>query len=140
MPSRTRKVPIASFGPVFSVLNLFSLYALKDPFLMPENKNKQKMLSPQVSWFILNILITCFLSAAIAAFSIRTASQIRAERSSNRVRVLRLGHGLSTDHPVHQAMLYMAKRLRELSSGRMDVHDSFSPEMQELAQRIREVR
>ena len=88
---------------------------------MPENKNKQKMLSPQVSWFILNIVITCFLSAAIAAFSIRTASQIRAERSSNRVRVLRLGHGLSTDHPVHQAMLYMAKRLRELSSGRMDI-------------------
>ncbi len=88
---------------------------------MPKNEKKQMLLSPQVSWFLFNILVTCFLSAAIVGFSIRAASQYRVAHSANSVRVLRLGHGLSADHPVHQAMLHMAKRLRELSGGTMDL-------------------
>ncbi|MEM1042227.1 MAG: TRAP transporter substrate-binding protein [Bacteroidota bacterium] len=41
-------------------------------------------------------------------------------------RVLRLGHGLSTDHPVHEAMLVMAERVAERSDGalRVEVYPS----------------
>ncbi len=35
--------------------------------------------------------------------------------------VLKLGHGLPTTHPVHKAMLFMAKRVAEKSEGRMKV-------------------
>lgn len=35
--------------------------------------------------------------------------------------LLRLGHGLSTDHTVHKAMVKMAERLEELSSGTMAI-------------------
>ena len=35
--------------------------------------------------------------------------------------VLKLGHGLDITHPVHKAMVYMAERVREKSSGRMKV-------------------
>ncbi len=34
-------------------------------------------------------------------------------------RILKLAHGLPVDHPVHQAMLFMAKRCKELSDGRL---------------------
>lgn len=35
--------------------------------------------------------------------------------------VLRLGHGLDTGHPVHQAMEHMAERLAELSGGSLEL-------------------
>ncbi|GGZ16457.1 C4-dicarboxylate ABC transporter substrate-binding protein [Echinicola pacifica] len=35
------------------------------------------------------------------------------------VRVIKLGHGLDTKHPVHDAMVYMAERLEEKSNGKM---------------------
>jgi len=35
--------------------------------------------------------------------------------------VLKLGHGLPTAHPVHEAMVFMAKRVEERSAGRMRV-------------------
>jgi tripartite ATP-independent transporter DctP family solute receptor len=34
-------------------------------------------------------------------------------------RVLKLAHGLPVDHPVHQAMLFMARRCKELSNGKL---------------------
>jgi tripartite ATP-independent transporter DctP family solute receptor len=37
------------------------------------------------------------------------------------VKTLRLGHGLSVDHSVHQAMVYMADRLKEKSGGKMEL-------------------
>jgi tripartite ATP-independent transporter DctP family solute receptor len=37
------------------------------------------------------------------------------------VTVIKLGHGLDVSHSVHQAMVAMAERLRELSNGRMRV-------------------
>lgn len=36
-------------------------------------------------------------------------------------RELKLGHGLPTDHPVHQAMVFMAQRTKELSDGKMQI-------------------
>ncbi len=80
---------------------------------MSEPQKKLKTMSNPLSWWILNILTTCFIATAIAAFTIRSA------RNSGSVQVLRLGHGLSADHPVHQAMLHMADRLKDLSGGTM---------------------
>ena len=82
---------------------------------MSELQKTQKKFSNPLSWWILNILTTCFIATAIAAFAVRSA------QTSGSVQVLRLGHGLSADHPVHQAMLHMADRLRELSSGTMEL-------------------
>ena len=82
---------------------------------MSELQKPHKTFSNPISWWILNILTTCFIATAIAAFAVRSTTT----RTSSGVRVLRLGHGLSADHPVHQAMLQMSERLRELSAGTM---------------------
>jgi tripartite ATP-independent transporter DctP family solute receptor len=37
------------------------------------------------------------------------------------VKVLKLAHALDTSHPVHKSMVYMAKRLDELSGGKMRI-------------------
>ncbi len=39
----------------------------------------------------------------------------------NDTRVIKLGHGLDTSHPVHKAMVYMGERLREKSEGKMQI-------------------
>ena len=39
----------------------------------------------------------------------------------NKTRVIKLGHGLDTSHPVHKAMVYMAERLEEKSDGKMRI-------------------
>ena len=84
---------------------------------MSELQKNHKTFSNPVSWWILNILTTVFIATAICAFTVRSA------RTSGSVQVLRLGHGLSADHPVHQAMLHMADRLKELSKGTMELQD-----------------
>lgn len=38
---------------------------------------------------------------------------------NNKVRTLKLGHGLDTEHPVHKGMEYMSKILEEKSDGKM---------------------
>ena len=80
---------------------------------MSEHKKLHKTFSNPLSWWILNILTTCFIATAIFSFSIWST------RTSGNVRILRLGHGLSADHPVHKAMLHMADQLKELSGGTM---------------------
>jgi len=42
------------------------------------------------------------------------------------VRVIKLGHGLDTNHPVHEAMVFMQQRLQEKSAGamRIDIYPS----------------
>jgi len=42
------------------------------------------------------------------------------------VRVIKLGHGLDTNHPVHEAMVFMQQRLHEKSAGamRIDIYPS----------------
>lgn len=42
-------------------------------------------------------------------------------KDKDNVRVLRLGHGLSADHSVHKAMVFMAERLEEKSQGKMQL-------------------
>ncbi|QDH80315.1 TRAP transporter substrate-binding protein [Echinicola soli] len=40
-------------------------------------------------------------------------------KGSDEKKVIKLGHGLDTKHPVHEAMLYMAERLDEKSNGKL---------------------
>lgn len=44
----------------------------------------------------------------------------------SRIRVIKLGHALNADHPVHKAMVYMAERVKEKSDGklRIDIYPS----------------
>lgn len=59
------------------------------------------------------LAILAFLSA-LTIFS-------GCSKDSDNVVVLKVGHALSTDHPVHEAILFMAKRAGELSGGKMRV-------------------
>jgi tripartite ATP-independent transporter DctP family solute receptor len=42
-------------------------------------------------------------------------------QSANKHRILKLAHGLDTNHPVHKGMEYMADRLKEISDGQMEI-------------------
>ena len=88
---------------------------------MSEPQKKHKTMSNPVSWWILNILTTCFLATAIAAFAIRASRPSAQGSNAGDVRVFRLGHGLAEDHVVHKAMLQMAERVKELSGGTMEI-------------------
>lgn len=46
---------------------------------------------------------------------------LHSRSQQKEVRILRLAHGLNTQHPVHKTMEYMAQRVEELSEGRMQV-------------------
>jgi len=39
----------------------------------------------------------------------------------SKIRKLKLAHGLPTDHPVHEAMMFMAQRANELSNGKLKI-------------------
>jgi len=61
-----------------------------------------------VNLVVRGILIMAFLSIA-------------CDQSSRPLRVLKIAHGLNTDHPVHQAMAFMAQRVAEKSAGTMRI-------------------
>jgi tripartite ATP-independent transporter DctP family solute receptor len=63
------------------------------------------------------------LAAAFAAPLVLVAWGLarRATSAHGRVRVLRLGHSLNRDHPVHKAMEFMAAEVDRLSGGRLRV-------------------
>ncbi len=42
-------------------------------------------------------------------------------KSEKKHHTLKLAHGLSTEHPVHKAMVFMAKRVSEISEGKMKI-------------------
>ena len=46
---------------------------------------------------------------------------LSCDSSKDRIIRFKLSHGLDVVHPVHEAMEYMSKRLRELSGGRMTI-------------------
>ena len=69
-----------------------------------------------MSFFICGLLIGAILSAGGFALYVRSAGSISSD-----VKVLKLGHSLDTNHPVHIAMEYMGKRLEEISGGKMSM-------------------
>ena len=56
------------------------------------------------------------LSLIIVLYSLLSACN-----QDTQTRVLRLAHGLDTEHPVHKSMAYMAEVLKEQSGGRMEI-------------------
>ncbi len=61
---------------------------------------------------------TTYIKILIPSVCIIILSGCGVERSE---RVLKLAHVLDTSHPVHKGMAFMAKRLSEISNGRMHV-------------------
>ena len=69
------------------------------------------------SFFISGLLIGCIVSCLI--FAVISRNQFSNDSGQQRTRTLKFAHGLSTTHPVHAGIEYMAKRLDELSGGEM---------------------
>ncbi len=68
------------------------------------------------SFFIAGLTTGMFLATVLGAFIIRPKSSDTAGRV-----VIKLAHGLEESHPVHQGMLFMRKRLEELTGGRVSL-------------------
>ena len=56
-----------------------------------------------------------FLPLFILSISITSCSTEKKNHT------LKLAHGLNTEHPVHKAMFFMAKRVSEISEGKMEI-------------------
>lgn len=71
------------------------------------------------SFFLAGLTVGMFVAAVLGAFIIRPKSGGSSDRT-----VIKLAHGLEESHPVHQGMLFMRKRLEELTGGRatLDVY------------------
>ncbi len=77
-----------------------------------------KQFSPGVSNWIAGILIAVLAGSLAYAWAVRKA---QSGSAVDRPRVLKLGHGLPTEHPVHTAMQYMADRVKQLSKGTLEI-------------------
>lgn len=71
-----------------------------------------------LSYFTAGIFLGVLL--ATAGFALVMRHQNLAGRQGGPI-VLKLGHGLDQNHPVHAAMMYMAERLREKSAGSVEL-------------------
>lgn len=58
------------------------------------------------------LFITCFICLALPAGGCKDASDVT---------VLKLAHSLDIEHPVHHALVFLAKRVKEKSDGRMRI-------------------
>ena len=74
--------------------------------------------SPLTSQLVGGTLIAVLLLSLGYAWHVRSSLRGTADGS---VRILKLGHGLPTDHPVHMAMSRMAERVHELSGGKLEI-------------------
>ena len=74
--------------------------------------------SPLTSQLVGGTLIAVLLLSLGYAWHVRSSLRGTADGSA---RILKLGHGLPTDHPVHMAMSRMAERVHELSDGKLEI-------------------
>jgi tripartite ATP-independent transporter DctP family solute receptor len=71
--------------------------------------------------------LSCFVAGIFLGLLLATAGFAWVVRHQNLARpqsgqiVLKLGHGLDQNHPVHAGMVYMAQRLREKSAGTVEL-------------------
>lgn len=77
-----------------------------------------KQFSSGVSHFIAGFLVGVLVSAFGFAWVVNSGQELSG---GVRPRVLRLGHGLPVEHPVHKAMEFMARRVKELSGGKLEI-------------------
>jgi TRAP-type C4-dicarboxylate transport system substrate-binding protein len=71
-----------------------------------------------LSCFVAGVLLGLLLATAGFALVVRQRNLARSQ--DGRI-VLKLGHGLDQNHPVHAGMVYMAERLREKSAGTVEL-------------------
>ncbi len=76
-----------------------------------------KLFSERTSGLLGGGLIAVLVLALGYAWWVRAAQR----GGDGGARILKLGHGLPTDHPVHEAMVMMAERVGELSDGRLQI-------------------
>lgn len=81
------------------------------------------MAKQNVSYFWAGLMVGVLVSCIVGAVVIRPSKGGGAGSGKGQI-VLKLAHGLDEQHPVHQAMLFMKKRLEELTGGRasLDVY------------------
>lgn len=72
-----------------------------------------------ISYFVAGLLVGLFLATLGFAFVLRFGSQSKG--SSEQAIVLKLGHGLDQNHPVHRAMLRMSELLTQKSDGTVEL-------------------
>jgi tripartite ATP-independent transporter DctP family solute receptor len=70
------------------------------------------------SYFWVGLLIGVILTSFTYSYLGRKQLSSPGQKS---VRVLKMAHGLSVTHPVHEAIMFFAKRLEELSGGQLSI-------------------
>lgn len=76
-------------------------------------------MSKTSSAFVVGLLVGVLVATIGFSLFLRNARQSGGDQLGQRV--LKLGHGLDTAHPVHLAMEFMKKRLEELSEGTVTI-------------------
>ena len=71
------------------------------------------------SFFVAGLVTGLFLACVLGSFVIRPKANGGSAGGSKII--LKLGHGLDESHPVHQGMLFMKKRLEELTAGKATI-------------------
>jgi len=77
-------------------------------------------MNKSTSMFVCGVLVGAVVS--VTGFSFFLRSEPRSGSDARRQQVLTLGHGLDTAHPVHHAMVFMKKRLEELSGNTVTIN------------------
>jgi tripartite ATP-independent transporter DctP family solute receptor len=77
------------------------------------------MIPKPQSYLIVGLLLGIIVSSLIFAQISRTATL--GSNDGLQVRTLKFAHALPTSHPVHEGIVYMAERVKELSAGRMEL-------------------
>ena len=79
------------------------------------------------SFFVSGLLLGAFVATCCFALFLKGQKSSQLKRAldggseTSQQLVLKLGHSLDTAHPVHEAMVYMKKRLEELSQGSVTI-------------------
>jgi len=71
--------------------------------------------------FFPGILVGCLLATVGYAFFVKTQNNNSDSGAQRRVTKLKLAHTLDPSHPVHAAIVFMKKRLNELSDGALEL-------------------
>ena len=76
------------------------------------------MIERKASLLTVGVLIGVVVSSVLFTFLLR---QERLRPGTDGALVLRLAHVLDSGHPVHEGMVYFARRVEELSGGKVSV-------------------
>ena len=84
-------------------------------------EQEKTMKDGRVSGFFAGLMVGVLLATIGFALFIRSQGQDESQAGNDEVMVLKLGHTLDPNHPVHAALEYMKKRLEEISGGTVSI-------------------